>query len=187
MLTLPSPRTRGSLIGFWVVVCSLTGLFLLLVLGRFMGRPVGVGTLALFAGLSLPILVFPGLAAFPYRLWHFVARRFSRFAERMLLWISFYVVAMPVGVLGGRLVLDRPSAGESLWLRRSTQKAETYPLQDYVLPEGFMKRKPVLELTVWMFRSQHYWAVGLLPFIYLISMLQVEDRPAPTSNIYTLF
>ncbi len=187
MLTLPFPRTRGALIGFWLVICGSAGACLSLVLGRFMGWPYGVGTFGLFIGVSLPVLVFPRMAAFPYRVWHFAARRFSQLAERMLLWISFYVVAMPVGWIGGRLVLDRPAPGESLWAPRSTQKAGTYPLQDGVMPERFTSQARSLELLVWMVRSRHYWAAGLLPFIYLISVLQVEDRPAPTANIYTLF
>lgn len=187
MLTLPFPRTRGALIGFWLVVCGMTGVCLSFVLGQFASWAYAVGTFGVCVGISLPVLFFPRMAVFPYRLWHFVARRFSRLAERMLLWISFYVVVVPVGVMRGGLILDRPTPGQSVWVPRSTQKVTTYPLQDCVMPQGFVNRSRAVELLVWMFQSRRDWALGLLPFIYLISVLQVEDRPTPSANIYTLF
>jgi hypothetical protein len=187
MLTLPSLRTRGALISFWLVVCGLTGVCLSLVLGQFVSWPYAVGTIGVFGGISLPVLFFPRMALFPYRVWHFLARRYSSLAERFLLWVSFYVVVVPVGRAGRGLVLDRPAPGQSAWAPRSTQTDKTYLLQHCVMPEASVNRSRPGELLVWMFRSRHYWALGLLPFMYLISGLQVEDRPAPTTNIYTLF
>lgn len=187
MLTLPFPRTRGALSSFGLVMSILIGGVLMALIGTMVSWEVGLsfGVGCLLAGLS--VLLRPQLAYYPYRAWNLIGRKFSQFAEQVLLRICFYGVLGAVSLAGGGLALSRLQVGQSVWVPRRTQCPETYHFQDFFLSTGHVDSGWVKALWRWIIASRQYWVIAMVPFFILLSAVQTKQEGTLPSDIYTLF
>ena len=131
------------------------------------------------AGLAVLGLVWPEMAALPYRWWNRIARKLANWATKWLMFVCYHIVFLAVGRMGAGLGLARPAPTESMWIKRAG--AEPGPVE-HNLREHWVKT-----FFNWTRETGNWWAIGLLPFLLLIAMLDVEREESFPIGIYTLF
>ena len=187
MIILPSKPRHVWLMSFWLassILCGLLfgALFALFVSPRWFGLG---GMLALV--LALPGLLRPQVASMPYQAWNKLARAFSRAARLLLMGICFYVLVVAVRRSGASLRLARPTSAKSLWVPRGTLSPTAYAHQYSVTGQEPPRQGWLRTYLSWAMRSGNLWAVGLLPFLLMLMILEPERENSFPANIYTLF
>lgn len=179
MLTLPKPPRRAYLRAFWILLSTVaTGM--LFALGSFFPilRLEGFGLVIPFLFLLVGIM-WPGVASLPYRVWNRLVPLISRGLQAYLLSILYFVVFSAVGKAGSNLVLRRadPRNGWLPYSEAINTCAETsHPSAGWI--RNYLK---------WATQSPNGWLYVLLPFLLLVSALELEEEKAPPTNIYTLY
>ena len=184
--TLPHRPDREDLLGFWIAISLVAGLLLgfltLLASGAtgWMGPLMGV--------LTTGVLLLVGLRRERgidrvYGRWNRWARAYSRRARRWITAVLYWTVVAVAARAGARgLALEG-----SPWLQRGTLPQWGYPGQgggaDIDAPE---RREPQGSVH-WMIRSGRSWAIGLLPFLWILRALDVKAQRSVASDTYTLY
>jgi hypothetical protein len=189
MLTLPPyPPRQAYLKSFWLIM-SLAGGVLAGTLSPSLAAPgrlvIGAAVAVL---LALPGAWRPDSAAIPYRVWNKLAYAFTHLARLWLMGVCFYIVCILVGRTGSALVLARPPADGSLWVRRQRSAPAMGAFAHGLMMEESGKRGWVSQFIAWAGQSGHGWACSLLPFLALLSAMEGEQEGSDfAANIYTLF
>ena len=182
-ITLPPP-TRRRVYSFWLVQ-SACAAFLAVIVGKSTGVPqsalvgISLGFLMALAGYGWP----NAISSF-YDTWDRWAAAYGAWASRLLLKICYLVVFTLVRLAGSRMTRDRKR--QTMWMPRTTTAAEAYGNQSD-LPLAAGSQGWVRGYVRWASKSGNLWAVGLLPFLILITSLDPERAQAYPGHIYTLF
>jgi hypothetical protein len=182
MLTLPAfPPRRAWLLAFNLSLTLSLGVVLGLLLGAMLGWLWSAAAFVFAAVFFLLGWMWPRMIEYAYRAWNKLAREFARFARFWLLAVLYYVVFIPVGWAGSLLRITAPDAGESLWTRRESLSVDRRP--------GTRSTRSWLAAYLsWCGRDRHQWAMWLVPFLLMLSVLQTEEKKGSVpSDIYTLY
>lgn len=191
-MLLPIPVNRAALRGFWLFVSLAAGIVAAsaapLAGLEGWGRRSGVGILAA-AAIAMPGLIDPLLVWWPYRIWNWSARRFSRIAIRYVTAVAFGTVMVSLAGLSKPARFERAPAGTSRWAARTTQTVESYRRQHHYPPVPGSTEEGPDDFTEWRRRSGHPGAWALRPFAAFIEALETEPLAdnQPVRNIYTLY
>jgi hypothetical protein len=184
MMLLPSPPRRVTLRAFWIVLSASAGL-VFAVAGAVLGLPGWPVAGALVAiVLAIPGWVWPVAIERPYRVWNGLAGGCARFARLALTGLCFFVTS--AAALAGSPIVMRRTSGSG-WFRRPTLPAATYlsPSRDPGTgrsPDGGLRH-----LVGSARESGAWWAVTLVPLLWLLSMVQTSERGSFGGDIYTLY
>jgi hypothetical protein len=186
LITLPPARRSTVLVGFWLAISLLAGPILSVLLSLVL-TPFALGpTVVLTVLLCLPVLFWPGLAMFPYRVWNWLARTFALGARRFVTGVCFYVVLLAVAKATGKpLRLSRPAPGESLWVAIARPRWAG-GIEAVAHDESF-GRSWISSLLSWNLQADNRWTLCLLPFLILLQAVDSGEDVAPPEGIYTLF
>lgn len=136
--------------------------------------------------LGLLAYRFPKSYAGLYRVCWVGIQCYVRGARWFVKAVCFFLLFVIVGQGGSALALSRPAEG-TMWGRRDSLTREEFA-QEY---EGAEKRHPVQSWIVtyvrWANMSGNRWAVLVLPFLVLLSVLEERGESEFPQNIYTLF
>jgi hypothetical protein len=185
---LPEPPRRAFLRSFWLVLSlcigGLSAAILALVVSHVWACVGGI----LACALAVSGLLWPQICAKPYSAWNHLIRIYVRVTRRVLMSISFYIIFVAVGWSGSSLRLVRPAPTESLWVSRGTLAPSTYAHQYTGTTAASEQAGWTKTYLAWATRSGNFWAVALLPFVFLLAVLDVDQKDAGfPANIYTLF
>ena len=154
------------------------------VLGLTLLLPIGV---IFSAGLVLLGLLRPKTISPLYRLWNLGVNQFARAARLSLMGICFYIILFAVRRAGKHLELARPHPGQSLWTSKDTFDAATYLHEFTAASQPFSQKSWCRSYVIWARTSGHAWALLLVPFLAILSALEIyHERPFP-AGLYTLF
>jgi hypothetical protein len=190
-MLLPLPVNRPALRGFWLFVGLAVGLITLVV-----GYLSGTGdwgeralvALLISAAVTIPGLVDPYLVWWPYRIWNWLVRRFSRLAIRYVTAVAFWTIVVPLGWTSKPRTFELSPSDRSTWRQRGTQPASTYSSQHHAADVGEGPSR-LGSLASWRRAYGHGEARVLTPFLTMIAALDTEptvEQAAPR-NIYTLY
>jgi hypothetical protein len=189
MIILPSGPRRKWLISFWLAISLVSGalcgaMFALLIAPRWFVLG-GIVTLVMAA----PGLRRPQAAARPYQRWRRAARGYCRVACRVLTGLCFCTVFVVARVAGSSLglALARPRPTRTMWTPRITHAPTAYAYQYNRAAPGSPRAGWLRPYLSWTVRSGHVWAVGLLPFLIMLKILEPGQEKGAPANIYTLF
>lgn len=190
-MLLPTAVDRAALRSFWLVmslgVGMATALLLLLVgVADLWGRLTVAAALTIVVaapGLLLPYLVWPA-----YRVWNWAARHVAARAIRYVTAVCFFTVVRALSLTTPPARFETASDAPSMWKPRGTQAPSMYPSlyhDEDAVPQGSWTRP----LRAWRRSSHHPEAWGLLPFLWLIRVLDVRQRqqPGASGRNYTLY
>lgn len=187
MITLPSSRRPHMLAAFWLAISLSVGMLIGMIGGLALSPRWLLFGLASAVVMAVPGLLRPQIAAFPYRAWNKLAREFSRGARHWLIGICYYVILVAVGQTKSSIKLKHPSPQESSWVARRGRTVEHAPHLDGSARES-PRRGWIRSYTSWAVQSGNTWVLGLLPFIVMLSALEVDQQENPLpADIYTLF
>ncbi len=186
-MLLPLHPRRAWLQSFWIVMCSMIGLLAGGCLAVRLGIPwIAAGVLA-GALLSAIGFLVPTVARGPYRLWFRVTDFYFRMVRLAVKTVCYFVVFVVVGRRKSSLLCDRPTAMASIWVPRHTLPVTNYP-HEYEGETREVKQRPWVSVYLsWARSTGHGWAISLLPFLLLLSVLEPEQERAFPAGIYTLF
>ncbi len=185
MLTLPEPPRAAHLRSFWLALSMIVG----------MSTAICLYVLAVPHSLaisSVTVLLFLGANAFGtdwirpfYTFWNRGARLVARVTGRLLMGICFFIAFGAVGLAGARYSRKLPTSPLSGWTRRGPQtgKENSAPSARRGINEAAWLRAYVR----WARRSGNLWAIVLIPFLSLLSLLAKDEDDTLPTNIYTLF
>jgi hypothetical protein len=187
MITLPSGPRRRWLISFWLAISLIGGalcgaIFALSIAPRWFALG-GIVTLVMAA----PGLRQPQAAATLYQRWRQAARRYCRFVCGLLTGLCFYTVFVVARLAGSPLGLARPRTARTMWTPRVTVAPSAYAYQYNRATPGSPRAGWLRLYLSWTVRSGHVWAVGLLPFLIVLKILEPAQEKSAPANIYTLF
>jgi hypothetical protein len=188
MITLPVPPHRAWLLSFWLTI-SLCSALLIGLLSALLISPLwcGVGVIPVL-GLACTGLLWRQAIRRAYALWNRLARYFGRAAQLLLMGICFYIIVVSVGRTGSALRLARPSSTTSLWVPRGTLTPSAYLSQHGHTDGASQQQGWIATFLSWAPQSGNVWALSLLPFLILLSALQIDQKKSNfPANIYTLF
>jgi hypothetical protein len=188
MITLLSRPRRAWLMSFWLAISVCSGVLI----GLVSALLISLQWFAL-GGIPVAVLACTGLLwrraiRRAYAVWNRLALNFGRAAQLLLMGICFYIIFVAVGRTGSALRLAHPSPTASLWVSRGTLAPSAYVSQ-YGARDGVSLQKGwIATFLSWAVRSGNWWALSLLPFLILLSALQIdEEKSTFPANIYTLF
>ncbi len=181
---LPVNPDRAALAAFWIacslgigtaasVVAALAGRGAALVPGAW--PALGLGAVVAI-GFALPGVLRPRIAERPYRAWARLALLYARGARLAITWISYHAIFLPARSDGRELGLQRPGAGDSIWVPTT--------------PCGTGTEEGIGGFAGWSLRSGRFWALSLVPYLVLVSLLDTRrhgDSGSPSREIYTLY
>ena len=109
----------------------------------------------------------------------------ARVTGRLLMGICFFIAFGAVGLAGARYSRKLPTSPLSGWTRRGPQtgKENSAPSARRGINEAAWLRAYVR----WARRSGNLWAIVLIPFLSLLSLLAKDEDDTLPTNIYTLF
>jgi hypothetical protein len=140
-----------------------------------------VGGAALGLGLALP-----SLQDHVYRLWNRLARWVSRAAALALLGICYFLIFAVLHWGGSPMARSIRRHGEKTgWIPRESLPTKTF-LATWPTA-GKADTAWLADLTAWARRSGHYWALSMIPFLFMLHLVKRSEPRAFVSNLYTLF
>ena len=187
LLILPSPARREWLISFWLTISVSSGLLIGALLSLLISPVWFVLGVILALMLILPGLLHPQILSIPYNAWNRAAFCFARVSRFLLTAICFYIIFVVMRRTGSSLRLARPSSTESLWVPRGTHAPAAYLHQYDATTEKSPQGGWIRTYLSWAAQSGRLWTVFLLPFLVLLSSVEIYQRKTLPANIYTLF
>jgi hypothetical protein len=186
MLTLP-PIQPATLRSFTATIAVLSALIVGLVLWLSGARwPFGLAVI-IASVLALPGLLWPKLARLPYRAWNKIASEFARIGRAFVSGICFYVVVVAVGRAGASIRLASPEAGESMWVPRTALAEDSVQVRPAMPASERRHGSWISAFFSWAVRSGNFWTCFLVPFLMLLSALDVEWEEKVPTDTYTLY
>ena len=184
IFSLPPPR-RAHLRAFWLVQSTYIGV-LVTIIARAVGLRFNILLLGIFIWLLVALfgLAWPQAVAGFYRSWARWAENYGRWAKKWLLRICYYLVLTPAGCASSAISGERR---ESMWAPRSTFSPLTYGSPHDLPFPGCTRGRIAAYYPGWASKSGHLWALGLLPFLFLIAALDDKSTDRYSGHIYTLF
>ena len=184
MITLPAPPRRAHLRSFWVALCTMLGIsasvcMCILALPHPLAIPAGTIVCLVAVGLVMTEWIRP-----LYGAWNWGARLVARGTRLLLMSICFFIVFAAVGLAGARFDRALSMSPASSWVRRRTQDGEENLSPFAEKPNGTMQMNAYLH---WARSSGNLWAVVLLPFLFLLSVLAEDEDDTLPAYVYTLF
>jgi len=187
-MILPSPE-RAHIKAFWVVM-TVMGTGMLLAASLIFGNvwtlvsSVVIGGVSLIYGL---LEINMRVLWIAYKVWNKMATLTASGLQTAIIAISFFMMFTLVGRFGSTLRMNPPEARDSLWVPRQATPVGAYEsLSGF--PETPTRRKHWASCFVtWAAQSQNYWSWFLLPFLYVLSLLEVEQEDSVPQGIYTLY
>jgi hypothetical protein len=144
--------------------------------------PLAIGTGLVAVGLIMPEWVRP-----LYAIWNKVARRVASVTRLALMGICYFVVFVVVAQGGARFARKRPGSMQTTWIPRRNQAeavASSFSSESLKDPA---ERGWATAYFIWARRTGNWWAIILLPFLFLLSVLADDDKETLPAHIYTLF
>ena len=170
---------RGFVIATAVVGCTLAA-SVTVATGRVWPAAVGALTAALFVAIGL---WRPKTFLWPYRVFNRLASDVSRLTAIAVRLVCFYLVIGGAGLVASRLQQAKPAELTSGWRRRG-------PLEITSLWQSPTRRQPrgwVRDYVSWGTTGANLWVWCLLPFLMVLSTVEVEDEGAVPTGNYTLY
>src|SRR5438132_11124451 len=186
MILLPSARA-SYLKSFSIALGLLSGLLISFFSYWFNLGVVFSFLVILSFGFPLLGLARPTIMSKPYRTWNVLADYFARCARLFLMGICFYIILLAVKRAGTSMKLARPMSNQSLWMAKKTFSPATYLYEFAATSNQFSQKGWLRSYFCWARGSGQAWALLLLPFLALLSAVEIyRDRRFP-SGVYTLF
>jgi hypothetical protein len=181
---LPYHGHREWVRAFWLVVALWAGLVVGIVLpGAPLERAAMAAGAAVLIG-AVPLVRYREARIF-YRFSARALRLYARVARFLLLALCYGIVFVAVGAAGSALRLRRPAPGDSLWEAGRTLPADAYPSEHGAASPGARGHwRAALALAT---GSGNAWTLALVPFMFMIAVLDTEDEAPYPVGIYTLF
>jgi hypothetical protein len=177
-----SPQ-RADLKSFAVataVLCVMLAATATIATGRIW--PVGVAGLTALTIVTLGVWRPQGLL-WPYRVFNGLASPVSRLTATAVRWVCFYVIVGGAGLAGSRLRQVRPAGLTSGWHRRGRLEITTMWQSTTVRrPNGWVR-----DYARWATTRTNLWAWCLLPFLMILSTVQVGEEDELSGGNYTLY
>ena len=185
MITLPEPPRAAHLRSFWFALSAIFGMSTASCL-HVLSVPHSLAISAATALLLVGAGIFGADWIRPfYTVWNRGARLVARVTSGLLIGICFFIAFGAVGLAGARYSRKLPTSALSGWTRRGPQIGN-----ENIAPcarTGIKKAEWLCAYVCWACRSGNLWAIVLIPFLSLLSLLaKDEDETFPT-NVYTLF
>jgi hypothetical protein len=187
MITLPKPPRRAHLRSFWIALCAMFWSSATLIMWFFalphrFTIPLATATGLIAVGLIMPRWIGPF-----YAIWNKVARAVAYVTRLALMGICYFVVFVVVAQAGARFTRKRPRSMGTTWTPRGNQAETPGPRFSSVTLKDATERGWATAYFIWARRTGNWWAVVLLPFLFLLSVLADEDTKTLPAHIYTLF
>jgi hypothetical protein len=187
MITLPTPPRRAHLRSFWIALCAILGSSAAIImwfsaLPHPLAIPLATGTGLVVVGLIMTDWIRPF-----YAIWNWVARRVAYVTRLALMGICYFVVFVVVAQAGARFTRKRPRSMRTTWTPRGNQAETPGPRFSSVTLKDATERGWATAYFIWARRTGNWWAIFLLPFLSLLSVLAHDDKEALPAHIYTLF
>lgn len=183
------PPVKHSVVkSFWVVLHVLAGFSACLVLAWVAPNWMPFGVTMVLASMLIGLM--PSNLSFlwlMHRGWNEVVMRFAKIMKTIILAICFFVVFVAVGRSTGQLRMNRLPVSQSLWTSRNRKFTTNFRSLSHVPGENAGESGWVSSFMTWAIHSKHFWALGLLPFLLLLSALGPEQNDSMPLGIYTLF
>jgi hypothetical protein len=144
--------------------------------------PLATGTGLVVVGLIMTDWIRPF-----YAIWNWVARRVAYVTRLALMGICYFVVFVVVAQAGARFTRKRPRSMRTTWTPRGNQAETPGPRFSSVTLKDATERGWATAYFIWARRTGNWWAIFLLPFLSLLSVLAHDDKEALPAHIYTLF
>jgi hypothetical protein len=142
--------------------------------------PLATGTGLVAVGLIMTEWIRPF-----YTIWNKVARRVAFITRLALMGICYFVVFVVVGQAGARFTRKRPRSMRTTWTPRGNKAETTAPSFSSI--KDPTERGWATAYFIWARRTDNWWAIVLLPFLSLLSVLADDDKKTVPGHIYTLF
>ncbi len=185
MIIARHPR-RAYLRSFWISLCLVLGTAGALLAGLW---SASLDTTVLLVTGMLAVALFgylyPPIAKRPYAAMYHCFEYYGQLLRFCLKLVCFFLVFVAVGRAGSKLPVAPRPAG-SMWLPRSSTPAEEFD-SEFEGTQGDENPHWTATYLAWAHRSGNGWAVMLLPFLVLLSVLEPEEERSFPANIYTLF
>jgi hypothetical protein len=144
--------------------------------------PLATGTGLATVGLMMTEWIRPF-----YDIWNKLARRVAYVTRLALMGICYFVVFVVVGQAGARFTRTRPRSMRTTWTPRGNQAETPGSSFSSMRLKDPTERGWATEYFIWARRTGNWWAIVLLPFLSLLSVLADNDRKTLPAHIYTLF
>ncbi len=183
------PAQRAYIKAFWVIMTlSVSGLLIgtSLMFGNLWSLVpgIGIGCISLIYGL---LEINMRVLWIAYKAWNKLAEFVTSCLQTAIIAISFFIVFTLVGRLGSTLHMDPPNSKQSLWVSRKATPLKAYESLSSFPVLTSRRSHWALCFVTWAAKSGKYWSWFLLPFLYLLSLLEVEHEEAAPQGIYTLY
>jgi hypothetical protein len=123
-----------------------------------------------------------------YAVWNNkVAHRVALITRPALMTICYFIVFLVVAQAGARFTRNRPRSMRTNWTRRANQPEVTGSSLSPTRLNDPADRGWATAYFIWARRTGNWWAIVLLPFLFLLSVLAEDDRKTLPGHIYTLF
>jgi hypothetical protein len=185
MITLPTPPRRAHLRSFWIALWAMLASSAAIVMWFFaLPHPL---TIFLAVGLvAIGLMMTKWISPF-YAIWNKVARRVAFITRLALMGICYFVVFVVVALAGARFTRKRSRSMGTTWTPRGNHSETPGPRFSSVTLKDATERGWATAYFIWARRTGNWWAVVLLPFLFLLSVLADEDTKTLPAHIYTLF
>lgn len=184
---LPLRPRRAFLTSFGLTIALLGMLMMAAISWQRGSLPLlAVGAFATLA-LAVSAKLRPEWWVLPYRVWNKVARLYAPVARAYILLVCYYTIFPVLRLLGSTLTSSPASSSESAWVQRGTLPVTMYGSQHHTAQEQAGVYGWVRSYASWAMRSRQPWALALLPFLILISLLETVEETSYPVDIYTLF
>ncbi|MGH9147239.1 MAG: hypothetical protein ACRD1Q_11055 [Vicinamibacterales bacterium] len=139
---------------------------------------------ALTSAMSVAIGLWrPEHFLLPYRVFNKLASMVSRLTAAAVRLVCFYLVIGGAGLVRSRLQQGKPDGPTSGWQPRG-------PLEITSLWQSPTRRRPngwVRNYASWATTGANLWVWCLLPFLLILSTVELEDEGVTSTGNYTLY
>jgi hypothetical protein len=143
--------------------------------------------LAVAAITSMSVLALalwrPRHCLLPYRIFNRLTADVSRVTAAAVRLVSFYLIIGGAGLVASQLQRAKPVEVTSGWQRRGPVEVTTL----WRSPASKRSRGWVRDYTSWASKWTNLWVWCLLPFLMILSTVEVEEESAVSSGNYTLY
>lgn len=182
-MILPQQPNLTWLFSFWIGLNVLLTILGVALISVFMSPVWSLAILVLVGGIGVAGLVKPQVISRPYRVWNNIANKYAEFIRAYILRICFFTVFLGLSRTKSDIRVARAENSASYWEPSYASGMETC----VHTTEKHTGSRWVSQYTSWSYRSGNLWACSLLPFIFLLMMLEAEEADSLSDKLYTLF